>query len=260
MPGRSLWSGTISFGLVAIPIQLVSAVRRSAVSFTMLHDEDYAPLKRRMLCPLEDRIVPAEEIVRGYEIEPGQYIPMTDDELASVVPERSHAVEIMDFIDLADLPPVYYSQPYYLLPGKGGEKPYRLLVDILSRRERAGLAKFVMHDRQYLVAVQPIQDALGLIKLHYEEEVLGADELQPETAELDDSLKERIKQTMKQMTATFDPTRYTDERRQNIAALLEEKVRAGETVEAPGTAGDYEEAPDDLLAALEESLQNTKGA
>jgi DNA end-binding protein Ku len=260
MPGRSLWSGTISFGLVAIPIQLVSAVRRSGISFTMLHDEDFAPLKRRMVCPLEDRIVPPEEIVRGYEIEPGQYIPMTDEELASVVPERSHAVEIMDFISLEEVPPVHYSQPYYLVPGKGGEKPYRLLVDILSRRKRAGLAQFVMHDRQYLVTVQPVQDALGLIKLHYAQEVLGAEELQSENGEVDEPLKERIKQTMKQMTAGFDAAKYTDERRQGLAALLEEKVRSGETVTAPETAAGFEEEPDDLFAALEESLQNAKGS
>ncbi len=260
MPGRSLWSGTISFGLVAIPIQLVSAVRRGGIGFTMLHDQDYAPLKRRMVCPAEERVVPAEEIVRGYEIEPGQYVALADEELASVAPERSHSVEIMDFIHLSEVPPVYYSQPYYLLPGKGGEKPYRLLVDILNQRARAGLAHLVMHDREYLVTVQPLQDALGLIKLHYAQDVLGAEELQPEKTEVDEPLKERIKQIMQEMTAGFDPAKYTDERREGLKALLEEKIRAGDTVEAPEVETDLEEEPNDLLAALEESLQNAKGS
>ncbi len=260
MPARSLWSGTISFGLVAIPIQLVSAVRRGGIAFNLLHDADYAPLRRRMICPEEDRAVPREEIVRGYEIAPGEYIPMSDEELASVAPERSRSVEIMDFVRLSEVPPVYYSQPYYLVPGKGGEKPYRLLADILSQRGRAGLARFVMHDREYLVAVQPLQDALGLIKLHYAQDVLDAEALQPEERAVDAPFKERLKQIMQEMRAEFDPAKYADPRREGIKRLLDERIRAGATVESPdAAAAPEEEEPDDLLAALEESLRNADG-
>ena len=119
---QTIWSGTISFSLVAIPVHLVKAVEPGRVSFRMLHNKDYSPLLRKMVCPEEGKVVPPEETVRGYEIAPGNYILVTDEELESVSPERSRTIEIIEFIDMADVDPLYYDHPYYLVPSKGGEK------------------------------------------------------------------------------------------------------------------------------------------
>ena len=160
---QAIWSGTISFSLVAIPVQLVRAVEPGRVSFHMLHSKDYSPLLRKMVCPLEGKIVPPEEMIRGYEIGPDKYILITDKELESLTPERSRTIEISEFIDLQDVDAIYYDHPYYLVPAKGGEKAYRLLTEVMQRTNKAGLAKFVLGEREYLVAVKSTGRALSLI-------------------------------------------------------------------------------------------------
>src|SRR4030043_237286 len=166
MAEQVIWSGTISFSLVAIPVQLVKAVEPGRVSFRMLHSKDYSPLQRRMFCPEEDKMVPLDEIIRGYEIAPDKYILITDEELESVSPERSRTIEIVEFIDMKEVDPIYYDHPYYLVPSKGGEKAYRLLVEGRRRTNRAGLAKFVLAEREYLGAVTSREGALALTTLH----------------------------------------------------------------------------------------------
>ncbi len=151
---QGIWSGTISFSLVAIPVRLVRAVTTGRVSFRLLHAADYSPLARKMVCPKEGEIVPPEEIVRGYELGPDNYLPITAEELASVSPERSRTIEIMEFIDIGEVDPLYFDHPYYLVPLKGGEKAYRLLAEIMASRGRAGLARFVLAEREHLVAVR----------------------------------------------------------------------------------------------------------
>ena len=136
--GQGIWSGTISFSLVAIPVQLVRAVEPGRVSFRLLHSTDYSPLLRRMVCPEEEKMVPPEEIIRGYEIGPDKYILITDEELESVSPERSRTIEIVEFIDMEEVDPIYYDHPYYLVPAKGGEKAYRLLAEVMRRTKQGG--------------------------------------------------------------------------------------------------------------------------
>ena len=142
-PVQGIWSGTISFSLVAIPVQLVKAVEPGRVSFRTLHSKDYSPLARRMFCPEEGVLVPPEEIIRGYEIGPDKYILITNEELESVSPERSRTIEIVDFIDMQEVDPIYYDHPYYLVPTKGGEKAYRLLVEVMRRTKKAFSPPFV---------------------------------------------------------------------------------------------------------------------
>src|SRR5512143_2096593 len=183
LASHGIWSGTISFSLVAIPVQLVKAVEPGRVSFRMLHRKDYSPLQRRMFCPEEEKMVPPDEMVRGYEIGPDKYILITDEELESVTPERSRTIEIVEFIDMKEVDPIYYDHPYYLVPLKGGEKAYQLLVEAMHRTGRAGLAKFVLGEREYLVAVKSTGGALSLITLHYHEEILPGEEISPKEAE-----------------------------------------------------------------------------
>jgi DNA end-binding protein Ku len=255
---QSIWSGTISFSLVAIPIHLVKAIEPGRVSFRMLHSKDHSPLMRMMFCPEEERIVPPDEIVRGYEIGPDKYILVTDEELESLTPERSRTIEIVEFIDMKEVDPVYYDHPYYLLPSKGGEKAYRLLVEVMRRTNKAGLAKFVLGEREYLVAVKSTGGALSLITLHYSEEVLSDADIKAETGEAEMEEQDRIMKVVEGMIADFNPDKYSDERRKKIGKLLEKKVRQKALVEAPEIEEEKGEGPVDLVAALEESMRKVK--
>lgn len=255
---QGIWSGTISFSLVAIPVQLVKAVDSGRVSFRMLHGKDYSPLQRRMFCPEEERIVPPDEIIRGYEIRPDRYILITDEELESVSPERSRTIEVIGFIDMEEVDPVYYDHPYYLVPLKGGEKAYRLLVEVMRRTNKAGLAKFVLGEREYLVAVKSTEGALALITLHYSEEILPDEDISPGEEKVGAEEKVLIKQNIKKLMADFNPEKYADRRRKKIMDLLRKKAKKIAPVEAPQVEEEEGEAPADLVAALKESMLKVK--
>ncbi len=255
---QGIWSGTISFSLVAIPVHLVKAVEPGRVSFRMLHTRDFSPLLRRMVCPREERIVAPDEIIRGYEIGPDRYLAITDQELESVSPERSRTIEILEFIHREDLDPVYYDHPYYLVPAKGGEKAYRLLVEVLLRTRKAGLAKFVLGEREYLVVLASTHGALCLTTLHYSEEILPPAGLAPASAAVEANDTKRLKGIIRDMMADFAPDNYADERRRRIVRLLAQKAKAQAPVEAPEIEEEEAEAPVDLIAALENSMRRIK--
>ncbi|HME44173.1 MAG TPA: Ku protein [Syntrophorhabdales bacterium] len=260
MAVQGIWSGTISFSLVAIPVQLVKAVEPGRVSFRMLHSKDYSPLLRRMFCPREETIVSPDEIIRGYEIGPDKYIVITDEELESVTPERSRTIEIVEFIDMTDVDSIYYDHPYYLVPSKGGEKAYRLLVEVMHRTNKAGLAKFVLGEREYLVAIKSTEGALCLITLHYSEEILPDENIAPKEGKSESAETSRVKKIIKEMIVDFNPDKYADERRKKIIKLLEKKVKEKAAVEAPEV--EEEEGggggPADLIAVLQESMRKVK--
>jgi DNA end-binding protein Ku len=260
MAVQGVWSGTISFSLVAIPVRLVTAVETGRVSFHMLHSTDYSRLTRRMVCPEEGEAVPRDELIRGYEIAPERYVLMTDEELESVSPERSRTIEIIEFIDLKEVDPVYYDHPYYLVPSKGGEKAYRLLAEVMHRTNRAGIAKFVLAEREYLVVVKSTEGALELITLHYSSEVRPDADLAPKQDVMGAADEEsRAKKNIKKMMQEFDPGKYADDRRKGIMDLLMKKAKERPPVEAPVTAEEEGESPADLVAALEESMRKVKG-
>ncbi|MGB9080535.1 MAG: Ku protein [Desulfuromonadaceae bacterium] len=258
MAVQGIWSGTISFSLVAIPVHLVKAVKPGRISFRTLHSTDYSPLVRKMFCPKQEEIVPPDEIIRGYEIAPDRYIPITDEELESVSPERSRTIEIVEFIDMDEVDPLYFDHPYYLVPSKGGEKAYRLLAEVMRRTNRAGLAKFVLAEREYLVAVKSSEGALSLITLHYSEELLSADDIAPKEGKVEAKAQSRIKKNIGKMMAEFDPGKYADERREKVLELLKQKMKENVPVEAPALEEDEGEGPSDLVAALEEIMRDMK--
>ncbi|HTG01560.1 MAG TPA: Ku protein [Nitrospirota bacterium] len=260
MAVQGIWSGTISFSLVAIPVRLVKAVEAGNVSLHILHSKDYSRLSRRMVCPEENVEVTPDEIVRGYELAPGRYIIMTDEELESVSPERSRTIEILDFIDLQELDPVYFDHPYYLVPLKGGEKAYQLMVEVLHRTNKAGIAKFVLAEREHLVAISARDRALALTTLHYSEEVLSPHESAPGKQAADPGLEQRMRTSIERMITDFAPGRYADDRREKLRALLATKIKEHAFVEAPALAGEEESGPADLVAALEESMRKLKEA
>jgi DNA end-binding protein Ku len=258
MAVQGIWSGTISFSLVAIPVRLVAAVKPGRVSFRLLHSKDYSPLARRMFCPQEEAMVPGDEIIRGYEIGPDKYVLMTDEELESVTPERSSTIEILEFIDRKEVDPIYYDHPYYLVPAKGGEKAYQLLVEVMRRTNKAGLAKFVLAEREYLVAVISKEGALELITLHYSDEILPHEDISPKKGTIAAEEEKRIASTIKDMMQDFDPGKYANERRTKIMDLLMQKAKERAPVEAPALVEEEGEGPADLVAALEESMRKVK--
>ena len=255
---HGIWSGTISFSLVAIPVQLVKAVEPGRVSFRLLHSKDYSPLARRMFCPKEEVLVPPDEIIRGYEIGPDRYILITDEELESVSPERSRTIEIVEFIDMQEVDPIYYDHPYYLVPTKGGEKAYGLLAEVMRRTNKAGLAKLVLGEREYLVAVKSTEGALALITLHYHDEILPHEGIEPSEGKIEAEEQSRIEKSIKKMMAEFNPGQYADRRREKILDLLKKKVKEQAQVEAPVAEEAEGEGPPDLIAALEESMRQVR--
>lgn len=255
---QTIWSGTISFSLVAIPVQLVRAVKPGRVSFRLLHSKDYSPLQRKMVCPVEEKIVPPEEMIRGYEIGPDKYILITDEELESLAPERSRTIEISEFIDLQDVDAIYYDHPYYLVPAKGGEKAYRLLAEVMQRTNKAGLAKFVLGEREYLVAVKSRDGALLLIILHYENEILSAEEIMPKEGKVEFAEKNELKEIIREMTAGFTPDKYVNDRQKKILKLIKKKTTKQAPVAAPAVEEEEGGGPADLVAVLQESMRKVK--
>jgi DNA end-binding protein Ku len=258
MAVQGIWSGTISFSLVAIPVRLVTAVKPGRVSFHLLHNKDYSRLSRRMFCPAEETMVTPDEIIRGYEIVPDKYVLMTDEELESVSPERSRTIEIVEFIDMKEVDPIYYDHPYYLVPSKGGEKAYQLLVEVMRRTNKAGLAKFVLAEREYLVAVTSRAGALELVTLHYSDEIRSDEDMSPKKEKGEAEESARMKTSMEKMMEDFDPGKYADGRRKKLMDILAKKANEKALVEAPATGEEEGEGPADLVAALEESMRNVK--
>ena len=255
--GHDIWSGTISFSLVAIPVRLVEAIAPGRVSFRMLHRKDFSPLVSRMLCPREGKVVPREEIVRGYEVKPGRYIPITDRELDSVSPERSRTIEVTNFINAREVDSIYYDYQYYLVPLKGGEKPYRLLVEVLRRTGKAGVASLVLADREYPVLVRSSGGLLAVNTLHYPDDIVPDSGLSSKVMPTKPAEIERVKQVIRRMVAKFDPEKYADRRRQRIVALLKKKLKGKSLVQSPVTGEVERGAPIDLIAALKASMSKT---
>ena len=215
------------------------------------------PLAKNVLSERENDS-PPDEIVRGYEIVPDKYILMTDEELESVSPERSRTIEILEFIDMKEVDPIYYDHPYYLVPLKGGEKAYQLLVEVMRRTNKAGLAKFVLAEREYLVAVTSKDGALALTTLHYSNEILPDDAISLNKGAVGAEEEGRIKRSIEQMLKDFNPGKYADDRRKKLVELLAAKVKEKTPVEAPAVSEEEGEGPADLVAALEESMRKVK--
>jgi DNA end-binding protein Ku len=257
-PSQGIWSGTVSFSLVAIPVRLVKSVEPGRISFHLLHAKDYSPLERTMFCPQEEKMVPSEEIIRGFEIEPGKHIMITDEELASVSPDRSRTIEIAEFIDMKDVDPLYYDHPYFLVPLKGGEKSYTLLAESMRRTNKAGVATFVLDEREYLVLIMSRDGALAVTTLHYSDEILP--EGPAPAGEAPDEETNSIRKTIKRMMAGFSPEKYSNSRREKLLDIINKKEKRKIEVEAPEIEEEEEKAEGmaDLMSALEKSMHTVK--
>jgi DNA end-binding protein Ku len=251
---RSIWNGAISFGLILVPIKVHSATEDHTVHFHQVHAKDGARIKQKRICSKEGREVPYKEVAKGYEVADGEYVMLTQEEINAAAGDSAHVIELGQFVCAADIDPSYFNRTYYLGAGKAGEDAYRLLHDALERAGRAGVGRWVFHNREYLVAVRPHGSVLTLHTLLFADELVDPGDLElsdPQRAPTEREL-EMAATLMDSLHDVFKPEAFTDTYRERVLELLERK-RNGETIEA-APQEKPEEAPD-LMAALEASLK-----
>ena len=260
---RAIWSGSISFGLLNVPVRLYSAVSRKNVSFRELREGDGSRIRHKRVAESDGKEVPYERIVKGYEIAPEQYVVLTRDELEELDPKKTKAIEIQDFVDLDEIDPIYFDHPYYLGPDKGAEKAYALLVKAMEDARKVAIARFVLRNRENLAAVRPMNGVLTMATMRFADEVVSPDELGedviPEDGrKLDKREIEMAKQLIEQLSGDFEPEKYRDEYREELLDLIERKAKGEDVVASVSEEPTPTKAPD-LMAALEESLAAVKG-
>jgi DNA end-binding protein Ku len=261
---RAIWSGSISFGLLNVPVRLYSAVSKQTVRFRELREGDGSRVKHKRVAESDGKEVPYEKIVKGYEYAPDQYVVLSRDELSELEPQRSRAIEIQDFVDLDEIDPIYFEQPYYLGPDKGAERAYALLVQAMTDARKVAVARFVLRNKEHLAAIRPMGNVLTLTTMRFHDEVSSPQDLDGEVFEEAKPKKpekrelEMATQLIESLTSDFDPDKYRDEYREELLDLLERKAEGKEVVSAPSEEPKPTKAPD-LMAALEESLAAVKG-
>jgi len=261
---RAIWSGSISFGLLNVPVKLYSAVSKQTVRFRELREGDGSRVKHKRVAESDGKEVPYEKIVKGYEYAPDQYVVLTRDELAELDPKRTRAIEIQDFVDLDDIDPIYFEQPYYLGPDKGAARAYALLVQAMKESRKVAVARFVLRNKEHLAAIRPMDDVLTLATMRFHDEVSSPQDLDGEVFEEEKPKKpekrelEMAKQLINSLTTDFKADKYRDEYREELLDLLERKAAGKEVVTAPTEEPKPTKAPD-LMAALEESLAAVRG-
>ena len=252
---RALWSGSLSFGLVNVPVQLFSAVRDQDLHFRQLHEKDGSPIETRRFCSTEDEEVPFEEVGHGYELDSGKEVVLSDEELSAAAPRKTRTIDIEAFVDLADVDPVYFDHPYFLLPegeAEGTRRAYRLLVEVMQGTERAALGRFVLRTKEYLVAVRVRDDLLSLTTMRFHDEVRPT---KPVPGGGRKPAKERLDRAVtliEAMSVDWDPARYEDRYRERLLEVIERKKK-GKRITVPDDEDEPSPIPD-LMAALERSL------
>ena len=260
---RSIWSGAISFGLVNVPVKLYSAVSRKTVRFHQLHDADHVRIQQKRVCPADGEEVAYDNIVKGYEISPDQYVVIEPEELEALDPKKTRAIEIQEFVDLDEIDPIFYDHPYYLAPDTGAAKAYRLLLRAMEETNKVAIARVVIRQKEHLVAIRATGDVMTMATMIFNDEVVSPDtieELPDDEAEASPREIEMAEQLIGSLTADFDPTKYHDEYRERVMELIEAKASGAELAIQP--APEPAKVPD-LMAALEQSLaaaQKTGGS
>jgi DNA end-binding protein Ku len=254
---RPIWSGTISFGLVSVPVRMFPATESKELRFHFLDKKDLTPIAYEKVRRDDRERVDADEIVRGFEIEKGRYVPLEDEDLDRLDIELTHSIDIMDFADLDEIDPVYFRKAYYLLPAEGAEKPYRLLVRALEETGKVGIAKVVIRNKQHLAALRPYEGLLLLETMYYVDEVRSPQALDGDvgTAKLRSAEVEMAKSLVENLSEPFKPEKYDDTYRKELLDLIQAKA---EGQPLPEPAKEQEGEVVDLMAALRESVERTK--
>jgi DNA end-binding protein Ku len=257
---RSIWSGAISFGLVNVPVKLYSAVSRKTVRFHQLNGKTGTRIQQKRVDPSTGDEVSFEDIVKGYELTKESYVVVTPDELDALDPERTRTIDIEDFVDQAEIDPVYYDHPYYLAPDKGAGKAYRLLLDAMRESGKVAIARVVLRSKEQLVAIRPAGNALMMETMVFHDEVVSPDTIEELPEEADGKTSDRelkmAQQLIDSLSSEFEPERYHDEYREKVLDLIERKAQ-GEEIATQPEAPEPARVPD-LMAALEASLAAVK--
>jgi DNA end-binding protein Ku len=255
----SIWTGAISFGLVQVPVKLVGATKSKDVSFNQLEEGTGARIRYRKVSDKTGDEVTADKIVRGFEVSKGRYVVIEPSEIDSLRPKGSHEIEIEEFVDLGDIDPLYFEQPYYLVPDKRGEKPYALLLDAMTSLNKVAIGRIVMRSKERLVAIRPVDGALCVETMRYADEVLPAEGIAPEDVKLSEKERTMARQLVESLAAEeFEPEKYHDEYREQLLDLIARKESGEEIVAEPHTEPPAKVL--DLVAALEASIAKSKTA
>jgi DNA end-binding protein Ku len=259
MAARSLLSGTISFGLVAIPIRLYPAVVSERVSFHLLHAKCGSRIKYQTYCPVCDQVVDRDDLVKGYELGKEQYIRVTEDELEALEGEASRDIDIAEFVPLASVDPIFLDKAYFLGPDKGGAKPYQLLARALEKAEQVGVARFIIRGKESVVLIRPFQRGLILHTMYFHDEIRDIGEIdRGESVKIKESEVQLALRLIAELAKkSFDPEEYDDEYRQRVLALVKEKAQGKKVTIAPPRAPRGKVI--DLMDALKKSLEKRRG-
>ena len=257
---RAIWKGSISFGLVSIPVELHTAVRDHRPKFRMLHARDKSPVRYERVCQREGKPVAWEDLVKGYEYEKGRFIVLTKEDLKAVALNKDKAIDILDFVQSDEIDDRYFETPYYLTPDKGGQHAYALLREALKQSGRTGIAKIIIREAQHLAAVEVIDDAIVLTLLRYADELVDSEQLafpagdKVRKAELD-----MAKMLIDNLAADWDPSKYTDEYRENLMKLIKARMK-GEKPHLPAAEAPASGEVVDLMERLRQSLNARAGS
>ena len=254
---RAMWTGAISFGLVTVPVKLYSALDRKSVRFHQLSAKTGVRIAQKRVDPQSGEEVPYQEIVKGYEITPERYVVIEPSELDALAPQKSRTIEIEEFVELAQIDPVYYDHPYYLAPGTGGAKPYRLLHEAMREAGKVAIARVVIRSKESLVAIRPMGEALGMATMIFADEVIAPDSLDEisETTQVKTTKRELeiAMQLVDSLAAKFEPKKYHDTYRKEVLDLIERKAQGEKIAVQPAPEEVSAPAPD-LMSALKASL------
>jgi len=260
MPPRPIWSGTISFGLVSIPVRMITATSSRELRFHFVDRNDLQPVGYDKVRKDSGEHVDSEDVVRAFEIEKGRFVPIEPEDLDRLDVELTHSVDICDFVSLDEIDPVYFRQAYYLVPQEGGEKPYALFVRALEETGRVGIAKVVIRNKQHLACLRALENVLVLETMYYAEEVRKPQEVAGDVAETDGLRKaevEMAKSLVENLSAEFDPEKYDDTYRAELLELIRQKAKGLPLPEPQAEEGGEVV---DLMQALRESVERTQAA
>ena len=259
---RAIWSGTISFGLLNVPVKLYSAVARRGISLREIRESDGARIKHRRVAEGTDEEVPYGEIVKAFEVTADRFVPLSKDELAAMAPEKTRAIEVQDFVDLDQIDPIYFDSPYYLGPAEGAEKAYSLLAKAMQESGKVAIARFVFRNKEHLAALRPGDGVLTLTTMRFADEVVAPSELEDVLPQGEKKVAkkevEMAEQLIDSLTTEFDPSAYRDEYREELLSLIERKAEGKDVLAAPATEEPKPTAAPDLMSALEESIAAVK--
>jgi DNA end-binding protein Ku len=255
---RSIWTGAISFGLVTVPVKLYSAVNRKTVRFHQLSGKSGVRIAQKRVDPQSGKEVAYEDIVKGYELAPDRYVVIEPAELDTLQPKKTKTIEIEDFVELGEIDPIYYDHPYYLAPGPGGAKPYRLLLEAMAESEKVAIARVVIRSKEQLVAIRAMGDVLEMATMLFADEISSPDRLDelPDPKEVKTTKREVeiAKQLIGSLAGSFEPDKYRDTYRDEVLALIERKAEGKEIAVQPEAEETATPAPD-LMSALKASLE-----